>query len=96
MLLKKYCIDNVEPDLASASVDRCESVNGNPTLPDDPLEPHVLVRDQINLQLFYPQTDFVLFLLFYIHGNMDGMAAARSSRKEVDIFSILQLCLWMD
>ena len=85
MLKKKYCIDNVEPDLASASVDRCESVNGNPTLPDDPLEPHALVRDQDQLQLFYPQTDLLMFLLFYIHGNMDGMAAACSSRKELDV-----------
>ena len=48
-LKKKICIDKVEPDLASASVDRCESVNGNPTLPDDPLEPHALELDQDQL-----------------------------------------------
>ena len=49
MFKKKICIDKVEPDLASASVDRCESVNGNPTLPDDPLEPHALELDQDQL-----------------------------------------------
>ena len=46
---KKKCIDKIEPDPASASVDRCESVNGNPTLPDDPLEPHALELDQDQL-----------------------------------------------
>ena len=46
---KKDSIVEVEPDLASASVDRCESVNGNPTLPDDPLEPHALELDQDQL-----------------------------------------------